>query len=89
MKTTSYLVCISLAAVILPACAQTDAELADRATIHVFAHTPGLDTVPSLRLDSKHKSLANNPALNREFDDRFGARTPDPLRAGPKIDIHF
>jgi hypothetical protein len=89
MNITSFVVCMSVCGAILPASAQTDAELAEKGTIHIFVRAPASNPIPSLQLDGKNKLSTAERTSDGDSVNQFGARTPDPLRAGPKIDIHF
>jgi hypothetical protein len=91
MNTTSVLVCTSLVGALLPACvlAQSDEALANRATVHIYLRQPGSEPMPALRAAPWLGHAGAVPNTNAAAQNSFGGQTPDPLQAGPKIDIHF
>jgi hypothetical protein len=67
MNITSFVVCLSVSGAVLPTLtfAQTDAELADKGTIHIFVRAPASNPIPSLQLNGNNKLSAAERASPR------------------------
>lgn len=71
--------------------AQSDAELAAKATIHLCGAARGPKPEPALQLNTRSQTSSLSPAIREQdlWHDPFVDPKPDPLMAGPRIEIHF